>query len=160
MGRALADELGWAFRDFDREIEARAGMSVPEIFGQFGEAHFRELEAAVAGDLLLLDRAVLASGGGWPCARGRLEGLDDRTLAVWLRVGPETAVARVARGGDGRPLLSMPEPAVRARELLELRRKYYEKASWSMDGEAGTPEGIAGRLADRLRTDPERPLRE
>jgi shikimate kinase len=160
VGQALADSLGWDFRDFDRVAEERAGKPVSRIFAEDGEARFRELEDHVGRELLELERVVLATGGGWPCVPGRMEGLDRETLAVWLRVDPETAVARSRRSRAGRPLLAVSDPLARARELLELRRPYYEKAHWSVDGEAGAPERVAARLADRLRTNPERPLRD
>jgi len=41
VGRILADRLALPFFDTDALIERRAGMPIPEIFLQHGEAHFR-----------------------------------------------------------------------------------------------------------------------
>ena len=46
MGRRLAAHLGLDFVDSDREIEAAAGMTIPEIFARHGEAYFRERRAS------------------------------------------------------------------------------------------------------------------
>ena len=46
IGRLLALRLGWNFLDLDHHLEARAGLSVPEIFARHGEPHFRRLESS------------------------------------------------------------------------------------------------------------------
>ena len=45
VGKRLAVQLGYRFVDTDRLIEARSGMTVPEIFERRGQAAFRALEA-------------------------------------------------------------------------------------------------------------------
>lgn len=151
VGTLLARHLGWDFRDFDREVEARSGRSVPELFREEGEAAFREAEDRVARSLLALDGVVLASGGGWPCRPGRMEELPPGTLSVWLRVTPRTAVARASEQEGRRPLLEGPDPLARARELLESREPYYRMAAWSVDGEVTPPDVVARSLAERVR---------
>lgn len=160
VGGALGRELGWAFEDLDAAVEERAGASVPEIFRTRGEQVFRELEGTLGDELLEGEGIVLATGGGWPCRPDRIDRLDEGSLSVWLRVSVEGAVARVHAQGGGRPLLAVDDPTKRARELLDERERWYERARWHVDGEAGTPDEVARRIADRLRTDPERPLRD
>ena len=91
VGQALARRLGWRFRDFDQEIRSRVGLPIPEIFRQHGEGRFREVEEAVGAELLLEEGVVLASGGGWPEALGRMESLPEGTFSVWLQVEAEEA---------------------------------------------------------------------
>ena len=64
IGRRLAARLNLPFVDADTEIEAAAGMSIPEIFEVHGEPHFRDGEARVIARLLEAGPAVLATGGG------------------------------------------------------------------------------------------------
>src|ERR1044071_5229388 len=52
VGRRLAHGLSLPFRDADHEIEAAAGMTIPEIFAIHGEAHFRDGERRVIARLL------------------------------------------------------------------------------------------------------------
>jgi len=83
VGRLVADRLGWVFLDLDDHLEARAGLSVPEIFARHGEAHFRRLESSALASALGRPRTVLALGGGTP------EVLTNRLL---LEQTPGTAV--------------------------------------------------------------------
>lgn len=83
VGRLLAARLRWEFLDLDAEIESRTGLSVPSIFSQYGEAHFRQLESAALASVLNRSRIVLALGGGAP------ETLANRLL---LEQAPHTAI--------------------------------------------------------------------
>ena len=149
----MARRLGWSFRDFDREIEGRLGLSISEVFHQHGEGFFRETEGLVGSELLGQDRVVLASGGGWPLATGRLEGLPSGTLSVWLRVSAEEAVRRVRNEGPIRPLLTVSDPVSRARELLRNRRAWYAKAGLTVDSEGVMPEDLARHIEDFMHSE-------
>ena len=61
---ASSARLALPFVDADTEIEAAAGMSIPEIFPVRGEADFRAGEARVVARLLEGGPQVLATGGG------------------------------------------------------------------------------------------------
>jgi shikimate kinase len=148
VGQVLAGRLGWAFRDFDQEIESRLGLSIPEVFRQHGEGFFREMEGRVGSELLQEEGVILASGGGWPVALGRIEGLPPGTLSVWLRVSAEEAVRRIREEGPTRPLLVVSDPIARARELLQDRAIWYAKARLSVDSEEAPPEDLARNIED------------
>lgn len=65
IGRRVAAALGRPFLDTDDAILRRIGMSIPEYFAKYGEAAFREVEAAViAEEVAPLTEAVIATGGG------------------------------------------------------------------------------------------------
>ena len=64
VGKRLAGELGWSFEDSDLWIQKRAGRTIPEIFKQSGEAHFRRLEREVVAELADRKSCVIATGGG------------------------------------------------------------------------------------------------
>lgn len=153
VGERLARLLGWRFTDFDAEIEARAGASIPEIFARQGEEAFRELEARVGRRLLQEEDVVLATGGGWAATEGRLTDLPEGTLSVWLRVGPEEAVRRAGSGEGERPLLDVADPVGRARELLEQREPLYGRAMVTLDAEEASPGELARAIA-RMVQDP------
>jgi len=160
VGRILAERLGWEFRDFDTAVEERVAEPVSRIFEVYGEEVFRGLEARVGIELLAMDRAVLASGGGWPCQAGRMESLSPSTLSVWLRVDPEEALRRVRADGEQRPLLQGPEAQARIQGHMKGREPFYQRALWWVDAGSGTPEEVAERILQHLEMDPGRPLRE
>ena len=82
VGRLLADRIGWDFLDLDAYIESRTGMSVPSIFAEHGERHFRQLESQALASALGRHDIVLALGGGAP------ESLTNRLL---IEQTPDTA---------------------------------------------------------------------
>ena len=51
VGEAVARRLGRPFVDLDREVEARAGAAVADLFATRGESGFRALEEEVAREL-------------------------------------------------------------------------------------------------------------
>jgi len=150
VGPRVAAALGWRYRDFDQEIEARAGCTVARIFARDGEAAFRSLEADVADDLLREDHVVLGSGGGWAAVSGRLDGLPAGTLSVWLRVTPEDAVARVRAQVDSRPLLATDDPLATARALLMRRESRYARAQCEVDTTGLSPEDVTRSILSRI----------
>ncbi len=150
VGQALSRRMGWGFRDFDQEIKSRVGLPIPEIFRQHGEERFREAEAEIGAMLLEEEGVVLASGGGWPAAVGRMDRLPPGTLSVWLKVSPEEAVRRVRQEGPTRPLLAVEDPLERAREILALREEEYRKAELIVDSEMGDPAALAQVIEIKL----------
>lgn len=64
IGRVLAKNLRRKFFDFDREIEKKAGATIPEIVEKFGWEKFRELETDVCREFSKLENCVFAPGGG------------------------------------------------------------------------------------------------
>jgi len=158
-GAGVAEALGWRFVDLDDQVESVAGKGIPEIFREEGEEAFREIEDREARRLLAEDELVIASGGGWPCRPGRIAGAGRETLSIWLRVSGEVALERT-RGHDiERPLLAVEQPLDRIRELLAEREPHYRSAAWWVDTDLRTPADVVGVIVNRLRTDPERPLR-
>lgn len=64
VGRLLSEICGMPFIDVDEEIEKTSGMSVEEIFSEYGEARFRRLETEETEKAGRLEGAVIATGGG------------------------------------------------------------------------------------------------
>jgi shikimate kinase len=152
VGRAPASRLGWSIRDFDDEICARTGLSIPEIFREHGGAFYRGVEDRVGADLLRGEGVVLALGGGWPVAQGRMEGLGPDTLSIWLQVTPEAAVRGSQRKeGPTRPLLVGADPVGNAAILWEVREPYYRKAHVAIDSTGIETEELAKRIEEMVR---------
>ena len=68
VGRALGEQLGWAFEDLDERIERRERRKVAEIFRDSGESGFRRAEHAALRELVQGLNAgaekIVALGGG------------------------------------------------------------------------------------------------
>jgi shikimate kinase len=154
VGKLVASRLGWGFVDLDSEVEQMTGRTVEELFRERGEPAFRELEAQAGVAALARDRTVLAPGGGWSLAPGRLERLPGGTLSVWLKVSPETAVRRATAHGRVRPLLAGADPLERARTLLAEREPVYARARLHLDAETASPAALARAIAAQVEARP------
>jgi shikimate kinase len=135
IGRRLAGRLRLPFLDADIEIEAAAGMSIPDIFETHGEPHFRDGEARVIARLLDSGPAVLATGGGAFMREETRNRIRDKAVSIWLKADADIIMRRVKRRAD-RPLLQTEDPAATVSRLLEQREPVYQNADltiWSRD---------------------------
>src|ERR1700681_4241864 len=110
IGRRLSARLRLPFLDADSEIEAPAGMSIPDIFEIHGEPHFRDGEARVIARLLDSGPAVLATGGGAFMREETRGRIGAKAVSIWLKADADIIMRRVRRRAD-RPLLQTPDPA-------------------------------------------------
>src|SRR5438105_5958672 len=120
VGRRLAARLDIGFVDADAEIEAAAGMTIPEIFSAFGEAYFRSGEARVIARLLRAGPQVLATGGGAFMNAETRATIRANGVAVWLKADYELLLRRVKRRAD-RPMLRTADPAETLKALIAER---------------------------------------
>jgi shikimate kinase len=155
-GRLLASQLGWSFLDLDREIEAREALagrprSVPEIFADLGEAHFRHLESSMLATLLGQRRVVIALGGGAPEELGNRLLLEQtpRTAIVHLSAPLEVLLERCQAesqqlGAVARPVLADPDRA--AARFVQRRPLYERLATHHIDTTEHTPEDTSAAI--------------
>jgi shikimate kinase len=127
VGRKLAARLHLPFVDADQEIEAAAGLSIPEIFERFGEAHFRDGERRVIARLLDGTPKVLATGGGAFMHPETRALILERARTVWLDADIDVLAERVQRRDD-RPLLKGRAPRDVLAELAAVRNPVYALA--------------------------------
>jgi len=127
IGRRLAARLRLPFLDADAEIEAAAGMSIPDIFETHGEPHFRDGEARVIARLLESGPSVLATGGGAFMREETRNRIHARAVWIWLKADADTILKRVRRRAD-RPLLQTADPAATIGRLIDQRHPVYQLA--------------------------------
>jgi shikimate kinase len=127
IGRRLAARLHLPFLDADTEIEAAAGMAIPEIFEIHGEPHFRDGEARVIARLLDGGPAVLATGGGSFMREETRRRVSDKAVSIWLKADADIIMRRVKRRAD-RPLLQTADPAATVGRLIDEREPAYQRA--------------------------------
>lgn len=150
VGLLLAATLGRSFLDFDAEICRRQGMTIPEIFGQRGEEHFRTLEHDLTAELRLMGNMVLAPGGGWMTRPETVALLRPPARLIYLKVTPATAVRRMGAAVGGRPLLSRPNPVGELEKLLATRREAYQGADVVVDAERIDAKEVTRRIVEKL----------
>jgi len=138
---ALVAERGHAkFFDLDHLVEHEAGMSIAEIFATSGEPAFRALERKVLPHALQGD-TVVALGGGAVMDDDNWVLISERAVTVYLEISFQAAWGRIGKLA-GRPLISG-RTASEVEALFERRRKRYEQAAHTVDGDRP-----AGEVAD------------
>lgn len=148
VGQLVAEKLQRTFLDFDKEIERREGMPVTQIFGERGEAGFRQLERALTEELKSFGNMVLSPGSGWMKDAENVALLRPPAKMVYLRVRPETAIQRLG-GGAGRPMLSGPDPLAAIKALFGERKAAYMTADLEIGAELLTPQQVADQIIEK-----------
>lgn len=132
VGKRLAERLSYTFVDTDDVIEKKVGKSISDIFDEYGEDYFRDLETEVVKELSGIRRHVISTGGGIVINRDNILNLKQMGLVVWLKASPGTIYERV-RYGSQRPLLKVDKPLEEIKRLLELREPLYAEADISIE---------------------------
>lgn len=145
IGRLVAAGLKWEFVDLDSAVVKRAGLAIPEIFEQFGEPYFREIEREVLLSALEgTPEQVISCGGGVvvdPHNREQL--LNVKT--VFLYEDLQVMYRRTRRGR--RPLRGANYEAF-ARRYIERLPYYMEVAELEVEAAGRRPESVAREVID------------
>ena len=149
VGRRLAARLGIPFVDADSEVEAAAGLPIPEIFATHGEAAFRDGERRVIARLLHGGPQVLATGGGAFVDADTRARVAARGISVWLSADLDTLMRRVGRRPT-RPLLRQGDPRATMERLMRERAPFYARADIALTTGEGPHDEVVDRLAALL----------
>lgn len=151
IGRRIAGRLGLPFADADQAIEAAAGCPIEDIFEQYGEPAFRDVERRVIARLLHDPPHVLATGGGAFMDEGTRALIAERGLSLWLRADLEVLLARTARRSH-RPLLKRGDPREILGRLIEQRYPVYALADLTVDSREVPVEETVERVLQAIET--------
>jgi shikimate kinase len=150
IGRRLGHRLGLSFRDADHEIEAAAGMTIPEIFAIYGEAYFRDGERRVIARILQEGPLVLATGGGAYMSEETRARIRERAVSIWLKADFDVLMRRV-RKRSNRPLLQNPDPEGTMRRLMETRHPVYGLADLTVESHEAPHERVVNEVVTALK---------
>ncbi|MEA1958379.1 MAG: 3-dehydroquinate synthase [Chloroflexota bacterium] len=137
VGERVAQRLGWELIDSDHTIAAIEGKSVPEIFAEEGEAHFRKLERRVLQKACSGSRKVIVAGGGAIVDPQNRDILSQRGVVICLEAKPKTIYKRLLESTQNedtvpRPLLNVADPLARIIQIKASRQAYYATADWTV----------------------------
>jgi XRE family aerobic/anaerobic benzoate catabolism transcriptional regulator len=153
LGEKLAQALGVAFVELDREVEREAGAELGEVFAMYGQEGFRRFERrALERVLAQHDRAVVAVGGSLVTDAATYKLLRERSLCVWLKASPEEHMARVIAQGDMRPFKGRSAALEEIRQLLADRDRLYSRADFVLDTSGKTVRSSLSQLISLAKT--------
>lgn len=150
VGRLLASELRWEFRDVDDQVEQKAGQSITAIFSGVGESAFRLSESAALQDLVNLQQHVIATGGGVVLSPSNRELLKRSGFVVWLTATPEIMYRRISADSatsSRRPSLTRIGGLAEMKLVLADREPLYkEVANLMLDTSDLSPVGVVSAI--------------
>ncbi|MEQ9145689.1 MAG: shikimate kinase [Parvibaculaceae bacterium] len=149
IGRRLATRLGIDFVDADAEIEKAAGATIPDIFRDFGEAHFRDGEQRVIARLLDEGPQVLATGGGAFMNAKTRAATKQKGISIWLKADLDVLMKRVSRRTN-RPLLQNDDPEAVMKRLIDERYPLYAQADLTIDSKEGPHDAVVDEIVRAL----------
>ena len=135
VGKALRRITGRLLFDTDALIVEKAGMPITEIFGKYGEAHFRELEAEVIRGLSVKNGVIISTGGGAVLREDNVRELKKNGRIFFLR----REISDI-RPSDDRPLA---DTEAKVEALYRARLPIYERTADADVYVTGTPEDTA-----------------
>ncbi|MDR2141506.1 MAG: hypothetical protein LBR11_06930 [Deltaproteobacteria bacterium] len=145
VGRLLSRALKRPLVDLDEELEARAGVSIPEIFAHKGEGYFRDLETSLLEEYLSpKEPQILATGGG-VVERERNRELLSQARTYYLQAPVEALWARLQGGGQANRPLAQERAAFL--ERFQKREPWYEAAGQVIEA-ASPPQAVATRILE------------
>lgn len=128
VGNEISKMLGMKLIDIDIEIEKKENMQIKDIFKIFGEKRFREIETEMIKKFSQEKCIIISTGGGAVLKEENVEILKKNGIIICLFATPETILKRTINS-DERPLLNVKNPYEKIKELLDIRKPYYEKAA-------------------------------
>ena len=129
IGRKLSEILELQFIDTDDAIEEITEMKVSDIFREFGEKRFREMEAAFFIEKSKQSELIFSTGGGIILKKVNRKVLQNNGTCFFLNATPQTLAQRINHT-DKRPLLGDSDNLEdRLQVIWNNRKKYYKECA-------------------------------
>ena len=148
IGKILAAALDYDFADTDEMLVSETGKSIAQIFAEFGESHFRDLEHQIVEKAAALSHCVISTGGGVMTFERNARLLARHTTIVHIHRSFEDCYATI-RERSNRPL-SGSKSREELLSLYESRFAAYEKYAHYTLANNASAEAAAARLRDLI----------
>lgn len=134
LGSQLSKEYDGQFIDLDHYIQDKHNKSISDLFEQYGEDGFRQIEHNSLIELGQLDtNTIVATGGGAPCFFNNMDIMNETGVTIYLKASPEALCKRL-----NIPEHKMKRPLIKDKneeellsfitENLSKREQFYNKA--------------------------------
>ncbi len=150
IAKALCKELGMQLVEMDARIVEEQKMSINDIFAQYGEDYFRDVESQLILTLGEEGNTIVSCGGGVVVRPRNTDYMKKSGKVVFLSATPETIYERVKNSTD-RPILNGHMNVEYIAELMEKRRALYEAAAdIKIDTDGKSRAAICKEIRERL----------
>jgi len=124
IGQKLSEKLKMNFVDIDNDIESINDRTILEIFNEFGESKFREMESAYFIEKSKEKNKIFSTGGGIVLGKKNREVLINKGLTFLLESDCDILLDRI-KDIENRPLLSGSDNLKTIYDIWDQRKKYY-----------------------------------
>lgn len=128
IAKRLESLLTYDIFDMDHEIEKANHLSIPQIFDQYGQEYFRDLEHKMCQSLDL-DKTLISTGGGVVLNDANVSALKKLGTIIYLKANVEVLFNRLQDETGHRPLLDQKALLKQLEDLMENRKDLYEAAA-------------------------------
>ncbi len=138
VGKYIGQKLNMEFIDTDDMIIESTGKTIDRIFEEHGEEFFRFLESDLIKRIYLLERKVIATGGGIILNSNNIQLLKEKGVLFFLSAKVDTLLKNLLSGlctDDRRPLLKNAQNLHETIRNLYISRKnkYLSSADYIID---------------------------
>ena len=151
VGRKLADNMDMEFVDTDDAIEEITEMKISDIFSEFGEDRFREMEAAFFIEKAKQTGQVFSTGGGIVLGSENRKVLKKYGTTFFLNASIEILVDRI-HNTMKRPLLTNIENVqLRLEQIWKERKSFYkDSAHYTIETDDLNPTQVLNEIINLL----------
>jgi shikimate kinase len=123
VSKLLANRYNLSFVDTDIRIAETEGMTIDEIFSQYGEEKFRDMETECIRRVSTLKSVVISTGGGVVLREENMYFLKKNSFVIFIDRSPEDILKDI--DAEKRPLLK--KQPNRIFELYNSRIELYSR---------------------------------
>ena len=152
IGRILAQNLNRKFYDIDENIEKKYNMKIYEIFEDYGEKKFRDIEYKEIKSIPKDCNAIIATGGGAFTYTRNITILNKIGLTIWLDASPLIIIERLKKNASNRPLLKKVNIETYIDNLLIKRNPFYAKANLAIISKKTTKNEMKNKILLAIKT--------
>ena len=134
IGKRFAKLINCNFIDTDTIIEEKTGKSINQIFIEFGEIYFRDLEEKIITKILDKKNYVFSLGGGVMMNKKLRSIIQKKSFNIYLQVDNDTLTKRLTKSKK-RPLIYKKNIKEKIFELMKEREKFYKQANLIINNE-------------------------
>ena len=152
VGQKLAETMDMEFVDTDDAVEEVMAMKISDIFSEFGEERFREMEMAFFIEKAKQIGHVFSTGGGIVLASENRKVLRKYGITFFLNSSTKTLSKRIYNTTK-RPLLNSNENLEsRLEKIWEERKSFYiGSAHHTIDTDNLNPEQVLDEILNLLK---------
>ncbi len=137
------------FYDTDVNIEKKQNKSISDIFLEYGETYFRELEKIEILYLSKQNDLIISLGGGAFCNLENIEIIKNSGISIYLKSSANEILNRLTNEEvNKRPLLKDKKSFI---NLMEKREIFYSKSNITIITQNKTVEEISLEILEKLK---------